>query len=249
MRLLSKSFSLLLLILLAASSIMIVKPANAQSIPKPSIPEFTVKIVDHSYDVPASVTSTIDPYNNKTITRTFPAYHVQNITVEITVKNQPFPATIQGNTSFLYYNLRYKPHFGQNWYNVTTQNGNVTPQSNSQYIVLYSYPVYDFKTGDQIDFQVEVTLGYHYTTYEYLEHLPSYYHGPYPVPVDHIVYVETSGWSPTQTFIMPNISPTPMPFQSNEGLILPIAVVVLAMIIVFFSLLYRRHRNTSKSSQ
>ena len=41
---------------------MIVKPANAQSIPKPSVPQITVALVDHSYDTPPTTpTYTIDP--------------------------------------------------------------------------------------------------------------------------------------------------------------------------------------------
>lgn len=251
----SKGVSFFLLIILAVSSLMIVESATVQSIIKPSVPEFTVRIVDHSYDVPASVTTTIDPYNNKTITRTFPATHVQNISVDLIVVNQPFPETIDGNTSFLYYNLRTKPHFGENWsqqFNESIQigqTGRLTPQSNSQYTVLFSTPVDDYSVGDQVDYQVKAILAYQYTTYEYLEHLDPWYHGPYPVPVNHTVYVESSDWSPTQTFIVPNISPTPTPFQQNLVLILPIAVVVLAVVLVFSFLLFRRHRKTAKVNQ
>ncbi len=238
---------LILIIIISNLSLIIVKPANAHSIPKPLIPEFTIKIVDHSYDVPASVTTTIDPYNNKTITRTFPATHVQNISVDLTVSNQAFPATIDGNASFLSYNLRTKPHFGENWvqnYDETTKIGLLTSQSSSQYTVLLSSPVDDFKVGDQIDYQVKAILGYQYTTFEHLEHLDPGYHGPYPVPVSHTVFVESSDWSPTQTFIMPDISSTPTPFQQNIVLILIFAILVV--LIVFSLLVFRRHRKTTK---
>lgn len=43
---------------------------HAQS--KPSVPEFTVKLVDNSYDVPP--TQTTDPYTG---TKTIPGYHVK----------------------------------------------------------------------------------------------------------------------------------------------------------------------------
>ena len=115
----SKTLSLALILILAVSSIIMVKPTFAQSIPKPSVPQFTVNLADHGYDVPPSVTSTTDPYNGKTTTTTFPGYHYQNITVDVTIENQPFPATIDGNTSNLYYNLRTKPQFGENWANNT----------------------------------------------------------------------------------------------------------------------------------
>jgi hypothetical protein len=245
----SKGFSLLLAVILAVSSLIMVESASAQSIPKPSVPEFTVKLVDNSYDVPATTTSIIDSYNNKTITRTFPASHVQNITVELTVANQHFPATIDGNTSFLYYNLRTKPHFGDNWaqqYNETTHIGTLTSQSSSQYTVLFSAPVDDFNIGDQVDYQVKAILGYQYTTYEYLEHLSPNYDGPYPVPVNHTAFVESSDWSPTQTFIMPSISsPNSGSFHfslnTQVAIFSAVAIVALSLAIIAL-LLYKRNR-------
>jgi hypothetical protein len=52
-----KSFALILILIISFSSLslLLIKPACAQSqsIPTPSVPEFSVKLADHSYDVPA----------------------------------------------------------------------------------------------------------------------------------------------------------------------------------------------------
>jgi len=56
----SKSATLLLITVLVVSSLIIISSASAQSIPKPSVPEFTVASKD------------------------------QNETIIITIKNQPF---------------------------------------------------------------------------------------------------------------------------------------------------------------
>ena len=62
----SKSFSLLLIVLLAVSSLIIAKPAFAQTIPTPSVPEFTVQnVVYISYLAPIT---TIDPYTGQNVT-------------------------------------------------------------------------------------------------------------------------------------------------------------------------------------
>lgn len=108
----SKSLALILILAMISSSLMMVKPVSAQSIPKPSVPDFTLKFVDNSYDVPATV-STPNPYTNETTI--LPGYHVSNKSIEIIVKNQPFAYSYNGSTYHLYYNVQSKPHFGENW--------------------------------------------------------------------------------------------------------------------------------------
>ena len=75
----------LLLIIMLASSLITVELAFAQSITKPSLPEFTVKLVEHSYDVPT--TYSIDKYTGENVTHS--GYHVENKTIEVSIKN-PF---------------------------------------------------------------------------------------------------------------------------------------------------------------
>ena len=80
------AFALLLVLVLATSSIIIVKPAFAES-PKPSVPEFSLKYIDLSYDVPP--TYGIDQYTGKTVI-TQDGYRVDNRSIQFTIKNQPF---------------------------------------------------------------------------------------------------------------------------------------------------------------
>jgi hypothetical protein len=65
----SKIVALMLSALLVLYSLAIVCSANAQSTSKPSVPEFTLKLVDNSYDEPpipsTTPTYTIDPYSGK----------------------------------------------------------------------------------------------------------------------------------------------------------------------------------------
>ena len=77
---LSKSFALLLVLIMALSSLglLIIKPACAQSIPQPSVPEFTLKVVQDSFNVPISYS------------------------IEVTIKNQPFVYSFGGVTYDLY---------------------------------------------------------------------------------------------------------------------------------------------------
>ena len=202
----SKSLSILFVLLLAVSSLLVVKSACAQSIPTPSVPQFSLKFVDNSYNVPATAEPTTDPYTNKTTITAIPGYHVENLTIEVTIKNQPFPSTIDGNATSLYYDVQIKPHFGEDWTDQYPYSGpssiHFPTQSNSEYTVL-SFPA-SYAAGDQVDFQVQAILGYIYMGW--LSSSNPSVDVPVPYP-----YFESqaSGWSPTQTFIMPNTSASP----------------------------------------
>ena len=65
----SKCATLLLIIVLAVSGLIMVSFAFAQSVTKPSIPEFTAEYVDYSYDI--APTYTTDPYTNNTVVQTY----------------------------------------------------------------------------------------------------------------------------------------------------------------------------------
>jgi hypothetical protein len=167
MRLLGKTFCLLFLVLLAASSLTMVKPTFAQSIPKPSVPEFTIEAISSPYDVPPKTTTITNPYTNQTTTTTTPGYHVENKTTVVKIENQPFtPYTIQQNganwTINLFYNIHIKGHFSPDWGNYRLNNmsgdGNLVQNYAAQYTVV---PIDDYlpATG-QIDVQVQVLAGY-----------------------------------------------------------------------------------------
>lgn len=210
-----------------------VKPACAQSIPKPSVPEFTLKFVDKSHDVSPTTTSSTDPYNGKTTTQTIPGYHVKDLTIEITIKNQLFPSIIDGNASNLYYNIRIKGHFADYWnvlyYTSGSDPGSLPIQSSSQYTVL-SLPA-NYQSDDQVDIEVQAILGYNYNHPNHEHIMP---------PIINVFAYQLSDWSPTQTFTMPNTSTNIHLNLVNIGII---AVVIIIIAIVSCLLLFRRHRN------
>lgn len=109
----SKSSTLILIFILAASSLIMVETACAQ-ITKPSVPEFTVEYVNHPFDI--SPTSTIDPYTGKTVI-TQEGGTFDNMSVEFKIKNQPFTSYLDasGNWTSLYYNIRFKGHYESEW--------------------------------------------------------------------------------------------------------------------------------------
>jgi hypothetical protein len=99
----SKIFALILILIMVISSqsLLMIKPTYAQSIPKPSVPQFTVKFVNASNSV-----TTTNPYTGANETQ-----QIINDSIEVTIKNQPF----DHSNYQIYYNIRTKPHFAVNW--------------------------------------------------------------------------------------------------------------------------------------
>jgi hypothetical protein len=183
------------------------EPTEPAYMSKPSVPEFTLKYVDYSYDVPP--TYGIDEYTGKTIV-TKPGEHVDNRTIEITIKNQaftPFTDASSGRAINLYYNIRYKGSFGQDWdeifgrliwYGTTTDPlaiyGYPSQDSTSQYTtVSYTLP-WNVVEG-QIDFQVQALKGYVERTIEDSHMIFVIY--------NYTVHGAESSWSSTQTITIP----------------------------------------------
>lgn len=200
------------------SSLVVMASTSGQATSKPSAPEFNVKYVTNAYDVPPTTSSTTDPYTGKTVTTTTPGYRVEEKSIQITVTNQPFtPYTdANGNSINLFYNVRYRGHFGDesSWitpfyeairngeYGFTQKN----PQSNSQFTVI-TIPS-EFRAGDAVDFQVQTMEGFH-TPWE-----------PLPIPMGTSKFSgKSSDWSSTQTITIgkeqtqeptQTLAPTPM---------------------------------------
>jgi hypothetical protein len=182
-----------------------VESAFAQSITKPSIPEFTIETVSSPYDVPPTTTTTIDPYTGKETVTTQPGYHVDNKTTQIRIKNQPFtPYHLQINdknwTINFFYNIRLKGHFSQNWgyyrlYNGSSD-GNLVQDYDSKYTVVLidSY----LPSEGQMDFQIEALIGYEQGIVTY----------PGAPGAARVITGETSGWSNTQTITVSETSST-----------------------------------------
>ncbi len=104
----SKVTALILTLIFLAPSIIIVGSVSGVTT-KLSTPEFTVTYIDHSYDIPAHTTT--DPYTGKIIEN--PVTHIDNRTIQFSFKN-----TIAPERGQLYYLIRMKGHFSENWTNI-----------------------------------------------------------------------------------------------------------------------------------
>jgi len=221
----SKRVTLLLVLLLMAIGLMPIVPACG-AIPKPSVPDFTMKYVDLSYDVPP--TYEIDQFTGKNVTKQ-DGYHVNNQSIAFKIKNQPFTSynDSSGNTIGLYYNFKFKGHYGSEWYNypfddtgcsarkysatfyVLSYDDPKLSASNSEYtdIVLslsFLFGSSGPSVGSQVDFQVQALLGH-------IDYEGDGYYG---------FTGEKSDWSSTQTITVgesqsPSLSPSPSVSQTQ----------------------------------
>jgi hypothetical protein len=260
---LSKHPALLLIIIMILSSIIVVGTSTASGpLPKPSIPEFTLKYVDRSYEAPSATISTFNQYNNQTTTTTVPGYQVQNLTIDLTIKNQHIPPTIDGNKSYLLFWVRLRGHYsnGDDWIYPFRDAIDAYPrQSNSDYTVIslptsYNYganteSLQSLQLGDKIDFQVRAILAYGFN-YSLNAFLPIYSYD--------YKSVATSDWSNTQTLtISENASLqnkiTASPTLSNttaltdDYLIKIVIIALLSAIVaatVMIVIVFFRKRNT-----
>jgi hypothetical protein len=169
------------------------------SIPKPSVPDFTVKFADYSYDVPAN--TSIDPYTGKTVNN--PAQHIENKTLQVSIKNQ----TIQ-STEYLYYQIRMKGHFSPEWSNISYIQAN----PHSEYTVLtyalgennasgnFDSRLDEISSGDTVDFQVQAQV-WHYVL---SDNPNSQFGGGWLFRMS-----DYSDWSNTQTITIPTSTSSP----------------------------------------
>ena len=201
----SKSFALILLVIMALSSLLMVESASAQSIPKPSVPEFTLKFVDHSYDVPT--TFSIDPYTGENVT--YLGYHVKRVTLEVTIKNQPFVPyydTASGWNISFYYNIRMKGYYLEDWMELYRPSDGYPTQSDAEYTVISlgtlgenglslatNAKMIDVPSGGKVDFQVKAMIGYISRVFN-----PNA-NGNQLLMYPYVFTGETSNWSNTQT--------------------------------------------------
>ena len=136
----SKSFSLLLILILAVSSLIMASAFGQTPTPTPSVPEFTVRIVASSLEV---------TIKNQPIT----AY-----------------VTTNGSNPSLYYSFRFKDHENiQDWnyapiyYVGSSSYGTYYKASTSDYTVvsfpLGSYPLTGILGSGQVDLQVMALIG------------------------------------------------------------------------------------------
>ena len=208
----NKLFPLLLFLLLAISSLIIVESTFAQSIHKPSVPEFSLKLVDFSYDTRA---------------------------IELTIKNQPFVSyNDNGQIISLHYNVHFKLHDSDSW-TAMYYCGDIFPTHSSSDYTKLDYPLplisssgssyyllrenggnYNIMSqisfNEQIDFRVQAMEGYL---------MPSSFTG------------QTSDWN-VQTITISGVSTSPNPTSTPTApefswfVILPLFVIVLSVAFV-----------------
>lgn len=242
---------LALIIGLPCVSLLMTNPVNAQKstpnidapIPTPSIPEFTIKYVDHSYDVPTTTTSHTNPYTGEVTTVTRQGYHVKNFTIDIMIKNQDFPLSIDGNALGMRYFIQTKGHYEQDWKGVYP---NIDTRSTSGYTTV-SLPADSYPAGGKVDFRIMAWLGYYY---------PGISQGLASVPAS-FLYPRPSEWSPAQTVTIPasSVSPNPTaPTTSNSPAPSPTVpefswLVILPLLLFVFSVaVVLKHRKNDNSS-
>jgi hypothetical protein len=209
---LHKYLLLCLVITSIAFSSLIIKQSDAQTISKPSAPEFSYKFSENVY----------------------------HPTIVINITNQAYPSTINGTEAKLYYNIRTKNHLEENWTNAYVIAPSTLPSQSLTGFTELTYTL-DYATGDSVDLQVGALLGYNqYTTYP---ESPT-------IRFEHFT-TQTSEWSPSITFIMPN-NPTPKPtpvqfYLSEDAMFIVIAVIAIAaLIIASLSLVRTKTKTKSK---
>jgi hypothetical protein len=198
---LNRFLALSLIFLLLSSLIALtITPVTAQAGYKPTVPQFNVKLIDNSIDVPPYSTTTVDQYTGKETTTTYPGHRTKNWIVEITISNQLFtPYKKDGYEVNRYYNIQVKGHFGdeQAWRGI----GGSSP-FNSQYTVLLGNGltgnltglyINHYDVGVQLDFRVKEIVAY--------DGPDIGGRGPF-YPIYEFVVVSSSDWSHIQTITM-----------------------------------------------
>ncbi|HTY73991.1 MAG TPA: fibronectin type III domain-containing protein [Candidatus Nanoarchaeia archaeon] len=162
------------------------------TIPAPSVPELTVKLVKGSYSI--------------TNTSTGATQQILNNSIELIIRNQPLPAGYSNLT--ICYQLRVKSHETENW--AESHSGDLL-QSNSDYTILDNPQLPFYPT---IYFQVQAQIGIFSQTYNPdLQILPGFPKGGIETSFDPLA---SSEWSNTamvnltdgSVFVSPPFIPT-----------------------------------------
>ncbi len=257
----SRYLCLCLVVILAISSLSLVKPINAQTIPKPSVPEFNLSLVGPAYVVPT--TYHLDQNTGQIVADV--GYTNEYSAVVITIKNQPYDTTYGS----LFYNIRLKNHERNDSWLYPLDNlfrmfqTYPTQSTDSDYTnITLTIQSNSLLVGVQNDIQVEAMLGNIGRHQEYSD-TGQYLGAPY------VFNGQTSDWSNTQTIMipayvpitsnstlypsstLPNMGPIASPISNNADLTLTSTLIIIAIFVVtvISLLLYVRHlkRNTPKN--
>ena len=227
--------TLILLMTLSSLTLLTARPAAAQSIPEPLVPEFTAKLIS-------------PPEESQSVNRT----------IQLSIKNQPSLSDYG-----FFYMVRARINDG-NWSLLYTID-NVPAQSSGEYttlsypsdgpVVEYQYYLGDrienLIASDKVDFQVQAMIG----------NIHRVYNPNHTSQLDMYPYVftgEVSDWSNAQTITIPDGSvssstpdpatpTTPTSLDSVYTTILLLVGIISVVVIVALSLLVsRRHQKPSE---
>lgn len=236
------SLLLTFLLILVTSNLLVIGSVSAVS--APSIPEFTAKYVDASYDVPA--THSIDPYTGQDVTEQ--SYHVKNRTIQVSIKNVPFTAYDSGGQKISYFlNIRVKGFYDNDWLTIYRPDNGYLVQSNSSYTtVSFSlddnyFPFWDnIPGGGTVDIQVQALIGSVHriqngSATDILSRYPWIFDG------------QESEWSSTQTVTIPSGAITDDLHVSDLVIIVVAAsaVIITAIVAVAAVLIKRAKTQTA----
>jgi hypothetical protein len=244
MNLVNKSLISPFIFFLILSSLLVltVTPVTVQAGFKPSVPQFTVKLVDNLIEVTIK-NQPFTPYNDES------AKDIEN-GIDMYGPN--------GKEFNLYYDVQVKGPPSGVWYNFC----DYIVQSNSSYTVVSQVlnPIYDtYDAGVQLDFRVSAVLMYKYNyACDPSSPFPPQWGKKTEVQSDwsNVQTVTVSATSPSQTATLPspsgtlddNRQPQPPNFIFNNSLFL-LSVVVLfgGVVIVVVIVILRRLTKTSAS--
>ena len=221
-----KALALFLTSIVVLSSITLF--TNAQIILKPSVPEFTLKLVHHSYEQPTIYQ--IDPYTGENVT-SVPAKHSEWDSIVVNIENQPFTPykDSNGNQIELFYNVRSKGHSSEIWVERhNAEEGFPKPLDSAYRTVDYTV---DLPVNAQVDFQVQAFIGYNTRITDAWTPFGEEYH--------YVFNGESSGWSNTQTISIADSSvssstpdPSPTVPELSWWAIVPLLLAVFAVVLV-----------------
>jgi len=233
---------LILLVSLRLSSLSML-PASGQEMPTTAVPQFTAKYVVITYYV--SPTYTINPYTGQNETTSLGGQQ-ENQTIQFTIQNQPFISYIQSNGIHIFYDFRFKGHFGTTWnYYPSWVNNSIYPNAvsapyytaSSSNVTVISINLNDLgigilPAGSQVDFQVQAMMG-DLEQIEINQFPPALYY--------YIFNGQTSDWSNTQTVTIgqSSTSPTTAVPELSWLVIVPLLLSVFSVAVIF------RHRKTA----
>ena len=263
---LSKGLALVLILTVAISclTLLTVKPASAQTIPVPSVPQFTLQLIGPPFTF--NTTYSLDPNTGKIVADL--GYTNQYSSVVLTIENQPFDASYGA----LYYNVRIENQNTQtangNWYVLSLGDENPEQTAGSEYTKI------PFSTegqgvpnlaGTKTDIQVQAMLGSY--TFEQTGTFADW---------EYVFTGSTSNWSNSQTISVPanvplgspssplptslsSSTPTSTPATATSVSISPftslllitntILLVVIAILLAVIIVLVLRHRKTTNLSK